>query len=172
MRESNPPILKEAKAFLSENPTETIALSGRLHKVNESTLRSSIRRDKKARKEPRKSHGGHNRVLSQVQEEAIFRYIREMYYAGFGATKPMVLGVISAIRAVEGHPPPSRTWFRSWILSNKDTIRTIRTKVIQRSRITAQDEQDVSDWFVEYRKCVQSLDVKRGDIWNFDETGF
>jgi hypothetical protein len=37
---------------------------------------------------------------------------------------------------------------------------------------TAQDKGDVQDWFKKYRDVLQKYKFSRGDIWNFDKTGF
>ena len=143
------PPLSDAKAFLGEYPTESITLSSRLHKVNPNTLKSSIRRDRIAKPNPSIAYGGQNKILSQYQELAVFKYVNDIYLAGFGATKPMVYGVICALKEAEQREAPSEQWFRGWLLKNKDTIKTTRTKVIPRSRVTAQDEKDIEAWFVE-----------------------
>ena len=98
--------------------------------------------------------------------------MNDIYLAGFGATKLMVYGVICALKEAEQREAPSEQWFRGWLLKNKDTIKTTRTKVIPRSRVTAQDEKDIEAWFVEYKQFVHKMGIKRVDIWNFDETGF
>ena len=64
----------------------------------------------------------------------------------------MVYGVICALKEAEQREAPSEQWFQGWLLKNKDTIKTTRTKVIPRSRVTAQDEKDIEAWFVEYKQ--------------------
>ena len=84
----------------------------------------------------------------------------------------MVYGVICALKEAEQQEALSEQQFQGWLLKNKDTIKTIRTKVISRSRVTAQDKKDIEAWFVEYKQFVHKMGIKRADIWNFDETRF
>ncbi|KFZ19611.1 hypothetical protein V501_00618 [Pseudogymnoascus sp. VKM F-4519 (FW-2642)] len=97
--------IAKAKTFLCENPIETIALSSRLYRVNENTLKSSIRNDRKD--EPRKPNGGQNKILTEYQELAVYKYVQDMYNAGFGATKEMTFAAICAMKEAEDREAPS-----------------------------------------------------------------
>jgi hypothetical protein len=167
--EYNNEAVSNAKAFLLDNPNESIALSSRLYKVNENTLRSSIRREKY---DDSRTHGGQNKILSEYQERAIYKYVQDMYNSGFGATKPMVFAAICTMKEAEGRALPSTRWFRSWLSQHQESIKTTKTKVLHRDRVTAQDEKEVEGWFAEYEKFVGDMGIKRADVWNFDETGF
>jgi hypothetical protein len=63
---------ENAKQFLKENPTEIIACAARIYDLTETTLYSSIKRqkDEKTRRE------GHNKILSQDETDAIHDLIR------------------------------------------------------------------------------------------------
>ena len=47
------------------------------------------------RKDKKTGRGGHNKVLSETQTEAIQGYCKEQYESGMGATKQMVFAAIS-----------------------------------------------------------------------------
>ena len=57
--------LSNAREWLAENPSESIAAASRIFKVKASTLRMSITRPQ------RQQHGGQNKVLTTTQIEAL-----------------------------------------------------------------------------------------------------
>ena len=68
--------------------------------VNDSTLRSALHCRKKNVAEGKtghKSHGGQNKILTEVQEEAICEFIPEMYHRGWSATQTMIQGIITSL---------------------------------------------------------------------------
>jgi len=64
--------LQNAIEFRTEYPTEKGATASRIFKINDSTLRSRMRRSQIPNAKP---HGGHNKVLSDTQTKAIQQYI-------------------------------------------------------------------------------------------------
>src|ERR1700730_17630476 len=90
--------LSNAIAFKLENPEENATTAARIYSVNDVTVRTNLRRirerDGKAIK-----HGGHNKVLSEVQVEAIYKYVEDSYLSGYGATKEMVYAAVGALKA-------------------------------------------------------------------------
>jgi len=65
------------------------------------------------RKDKKTGRGGHNKVLSETQTEAIQGYCKEQYESGMGATKQMVFAAIShlMIQAEPPRKPPPWRWF-------------------------------------------------------------
>jgi hypothetical protein len=170
MSDSDNP-LSQAKAFLEAYPTENPTTAARIYKVNASTLRSYRCRTKLPSK-PRT--GGQNKVLSQVQIEAVYKYVEDSYAAGYGASKQMVFTAISHLKAAEipSKKAPSWRWFQTFMKDHSRLFRVIKTKAIARVRVTAHDITTVEDWFARYSEwCIQH-DIQPQNIYNFDETGF
>src|SRR5258706_2130021 len=83
--------------FLYENPDEKASTAARIYHVNESTLRTIIQRCDQTTN----THGGHNKILNAVQLKAIYRYVEDSYYAGYGASKLMVRSAIAHLKETE-----------------------------------------------------------------------
>jgi hypothetical protein len=86
-----------AIAFKHEHPDEKATTAARIHHVNATTLRSNLRREQIPDKEVK--HGGHNKMLSDAQVEAIYKYVEDLYLSGYGATKAMVYAAIGCLKA-------------------------------------------------------------------------
>ena len=67
--------IQKAIDFLNENPTETFVTAARIFGVNASTLRMRRTRSTTQQDQQLKTHGGCNKVLSDIQVGAIQRYI-------------------------------------------------------------------------------------------------
>jgi hypothetical protein len=59
--------LSDARQWLAENLTESVAAASRIFHVPKSTLQSSITRHR----QPPQRQGGHNKVLTTAQLEAL-----------------------------------------------------------------------------------------------------
>ena len=95
--------LSNARKWLAENPTESVAVASRIFRVPESTIRRSITR----LAQPRYQRGGHNKVLSTAQVEALKKWILEQYYLGLGATRNMIFAAVCELRSPQ--LPPSQS---------------------------------------------------------------
>ena len=89
--------VSDAKAFKPENPDEKAITAARIHHVKPTTLRSSLRREEIYGKEVK--HRGHNKMLSDAQVEAIYKYVKDSYLSGYSATKAMVYAAIGCLKA-------------------------------------------------------------------------
>jgi hypothetical protein len=98
--------IENAKQFLKENPTETIACAARIYDLTETTLYSSIRRQKdEAEKTGR---GGHNKILSQDETNAFHKLIRSLLMGGIPSTHNLLFGAVSFLKSKKGLNPPTR----------------------------------------------------------------
>jgi hypothetical protein len=157
--------IQQAKAWLQERDNEeAITTAARIFKLSRTTLSSSIHRPSGD------SRGGLNRILTSGQEWSINVFIQSYLNHGLLPTKGVLISAITRLRALENKPPPSASWFQKWWKTQP--LHKIKTKPIARVRITAQDKDEVSQWFVKYKEVVKKHEVSRKDIWNFDETGF
>src|SRR5438045_577185 len=78
--------LANATAFKMENPDEKQVTGARIYNVNVHTVRSKLRREQQRAGTPLRQRGGHNKVLSEAQVTAIYKYVEESYLQGYGAT--------------------------------------------------------------------------------------
>ena len=100
--------VSNAVAFKHENPDEKATTAARIHHVNAIAVRSNLRREEiYGGKEVK--HGGHNKMLSDTQVEAIYQYVEDSYLSGYSATKVMVYAAIGCLKAnqLPTKEPPS-----------------------------------------------------------------
>jgi len=165
--------MQDALEFARMNPTEKGVVASRIFGVNYATLQSRKRRQSQVSKATT-TRGGQNKILSEVQNESIRQYIRRSYEAGYGATKAMVFEAIAELKRAETppKPAPSKAWFSTWIRNQAEYFHTIRTRPIDRVRVSAHNIDDVRSWFQKYKDYCEQIGVKREDVFNFDEVGF
>src|SRR5438045_1217748 len=166
--------LANATAFKMENPDEKQVTGARIYNVNVHTVRSKLRREQQRAGTPLRQHGGHNKVLSEAQVTAIYKYVEESYMQGYGATKSMVFAAIGFLKEKEVPPQkaPSWRWFQLFLKAHPELFRTIKTKPIARARVTASDINEVTAWFQEWISFCTKHNIEPENILNFDEAGF
>ena len=101
--------LANAIAFKHENPNENATTVARIHHVNPITVRSNLQREQLRKVK----HGGQNKMLSDAQVEAMYKYVEDSFLSGYGATKAMVYAAIGCLKAnqLPAKEPPSWRWF-------------------------------------------------------------
>ncbi len=99
--------MDEAKQFLLENPTESIAVAARIFKIKYDALAKSIARDAKRTTAVGK-RGGHNRVLNDQQEQAIQSFIRSLITHEILPTHDIVYDAIISIRRAYDCSAPTK----------------------------------------------------------------
>jgi len=150
--------LASAIEWSQENPTEKVVTAGRIFDVKPQSIRIALKRTKR---KDQKAHGGNNKILSDIQSEAVQAYCREQYEAGLGATKQMVFAAISHLSQEQSpRKPPSWRWLQTWLKANLP-FHTITTKPIARNRVDTHDEKDVEEWFDKYRATLAKYGIKR-----------
>jgi hypothetical protein len=92
--------VSNAIAFKHEHPDEKSTTAARIYQVNDSTLRTNLQREQ-IRDGVEAKHGGHNKMLSDTQVQAIYQYVEDSYLSGYGATKAMVYAAIGCLKANE-----------------------------------------------------------------------
>jgi hypothetical protein len=119
--------LSNATAFKHENPEEKTTAAARIYQVNDSSVRTTLLRERQRQTKPATSHGGHNKVLSEVQVAAIYKYIKDSYFSKYNATKTMVFAAVSCLKANEVVPKPLLTmqWFQSFIDKHPELFKTL-----------------------------------------------
>jgi hypothetical protein len=166
--------IEQAIAFKAEYPTENASTSARIYHAKESSVRMALKRQRDRNSVVPIQNGGQNKILSDAQVKALTKYVEDLYFSGLGATKPMVLGAITHLRAAENLPKkaPSTRWFQAFLKSHPDLFRTVKAKPIAIARISAQDVEEVRKWFVDWTAFYKEKGLQPSDVLNFDETGF
>jgi hypothetical protein len=164
--------LANATSFKHDNPSEKQVTAARIYHVNENTLKTRLRRQRA--RAPIRQRGGHNKMLSEAQVSAIYKYVEDSYLGGYGATKQMLFATIGFLKAQEIPPqkPPSWRWFQQFLKANQELFRTVKQKPIARVRVTAGDVTEVTKWFEEWTLFCLRHNVRPENILNFDEAGF
>ena len=127
--------LKEALAWLREmsvhSPKDASPTSAaRIYYIdNPNTVRNAWYREKK-RGSPPSVRGGHNKILSKAQHEAIIQYARDQGRE-LGATKSMLFAAICHLKATETPPAPhpSERWFSLWLKQTKVTLNSYNLNI-------------------------------------------
>jgi hypothetical protein len=137
--------LLNAIAFKHEHPEETATTAARIYHVNDETIRTTLLREKQ--REGPAQHGGHNKILSEVQVKAIYKYIEDSYLSRYGATKAMVFAAVGCLKAHELplKKAPCYRWFQGFMKDHPDLFKTLKTKPIALVRVTAADYEEVKD---------------------------
>ena len=65
---------------------------------------------------------------------------------------------------------PSLCWFYEWWKQNG--LHKIKVKPLTVIHLTAQQEQEIIQWFKAYQGTIEKYEIKRRNIMNFDEIGF
>ncbi len=163
-----------ATAFKYDNPDEKLVTGARIYHVNSNTVKSKMRRERQRAGAPLQQRGGHNKVLSEAQVAAIYKYVEDSYLQGYGATKSMVFAAIGFVKEKEIPPQkaPSWRWFQQFLKAHPELFRTIKAKPIARARVTASDIDEVTKWFGEWILFCMKHNIQPENILNFDEAGF
>lgn len=118
-----------------------------------------------------------NKKLSEAQEAALVRYIRDMDDIGISVRIDQVANAANHILAADwpegaGEPPtvhkvwPKRFWERY------PELHKMKQKPLALERKVAQEPEHIMNWFSRFQQLRDELGVQNEDIWNMDETGF
>ena len=162
--------MQEALEWLERNPNENAIAASRIFGVNYNTLKSTLQRSNNLPKQ----NGGQNKVLSQAQLNAVYKYVEDLYLEGYGASKMSVYTAICYMKAHEIPPKeaPSWRWFQTFMKANKSLFHTIKTKPIARVRVTSADKEIVEKWFQTFQSWCEEHNISTHQVYNFDEAGF
>mgnify|MGYP001597606892 CR=1 FL=1 len=161
--------VQKANDFLNENPGENNVTAARIFHVNQTTLR--MRRTRQTQQQP-KIRGGSNKLLSDVQAEAIQRYIQRLMKMDTVQQSQWFLmrsanySQLTTLRVNHRHNGGSRRG------SSPNTFHTIKTRPIEAARVASHDVSAIKEWFHEFKDVCNQLDVTAADIYNFDGVGF
>ena len=117
--------------------------------------------------------GGHNKILQEHQKEALHLFIRSLLASQIQPTYQLIFNAICNLKRAQNpdkFKAPSLAWFSGWW--KKNGLHKIKAKPLAIVRLTAQREQDVTQWFKGYKTAIKEYGIKKRNIVNFDEAGF
>src|SRR5450432_206082 len=114
--------------------------------------------------------GGHNRVFSKAQSDALIAYITDNAYIGSPCTYSMITDAIGIIKDASLEDRPSNSFIRKHIKTLP--IKKIKWKPMDYKRRAAQDVEVIIDWFKGFAAIKEEYNIKPHNIYNFDECGF
>jgi hypothetical protein len=101
--------IENAKQFLKENLIEIIACAARIHNLTETTLYSSIKRQKDENEKTSVSRREeNNKILSQDETNAIHDLIRFLLNCDISSTHDLILRNISFLKRAKESDASSR----------------------------------------------------------------
>jgi hypothetical protein len=86
--------ISNATAFKHEYPEEKATTTVRIYNVNNNAVQTVLHQERQ-RNGAAVKHGGHNKILSKVQVEAIYKYVEDSYLSGYGVTKAKVYAAVA-----------------------------------------------------------------------------
>src|SRR5450432_2690788 len=89
--------LSSAIQWLQENLGEKPTTVGRIFQVKPESIRTALFRAR--RKQATITRGGHNKILSASQNDAIQLYCKEQFEGGLGATRTIVYSAICFLKS-------------------------------------------------------------------------
>ena len=106
--------INNAKTYLKENPTEKVAHIAQIFHIQDSTLCSSIKTEKKSSNGLKTSR--QNKILKKHQVGAIIQFIQSLLTYGIQPSYRVVFGAIIALKHTQNpHKKPfTERWFRLW----------------------------------------------------------
>ena len=125
---------------------------------------------------PRTSRKPKNYKLSEIQEQALLRYILSLNEIGQSIRYDYVSKVANEMLK-EDHKEnsPAPTVGQHWaqhFLNRYPELYKAKQKPLELERKLAHDPDLIRNWFERFQALREAYNVFDEDIWNFDETGF
>jgi len=118
------------------------------------------------------TRGGHNKLLSEAQEEALTVYLDRCIFLGRPSKKRDLQAAVNSILRNSGSEKIVSKIWTSRFLRRHPQYQKRRTKPLSTERIAAQEREQISLHFDKFQRAMDIYKFQKEDIWNFDETGF
>jgi len=116
-------------------------------------------------------HGGNNLILTEAQEQAVFRFCQDQLEMGLGATPSVLYAAICHLHQQENCNPVSLHWFQLWLKINPE-LHSIKTKPIPQVRVRTHCEEDLKNFFLDYQNTLSIYGIQQAQyVFNMDESG-
>jgi hypothetical protein len=159
--------VQEALQLMKENPEMTAAEAARQTRAPYERLR------RRRRGVPASSsRGGQNKKLGEPETRALREHLLMCHALGKSASIDIVIASAnSVLRCIGSDKTVSRRWTKRWIISQKDFLKTLRSKPLSFERRASHIKEDIETHFSEFDRCRRKWGIQDDDIYNFDETG-
>ena len=160
--------------WLEEEPDEIASTAVQMFNVNASSIRM---RQLCERHQERNSHGilnqhgGNNLILTQAQEQAVFRFCQDQLEMGLGATPSILYAAICHLRQQANRNPSSLRWFQLWLKKHPE-LYSIKTKPIAQVCVRTHSKEDLRNFFLDYQNTLSKYSIQQAKyVFNMDESG-
>jgi hypothetical protein len=109
--------------------------------------------------------------LTQLEEEAIVRYIVELCTRAFPPRLSGVEDMANQLLRVRDASPVGKLWAHRFV-KRQPELRTRFTRRYDYQRAKCEDPKVIGEWFTLVRNVKAKYGIVDDDIYNFDETGF
>src|SRR5450432_592210 len=114
--------------------------------------------------------GGHNKVFSKAQSDALLAYITDKAYIGSLCTYSIIIEAIGIIKDASLEARPLNSFIQKYIKGLP--IKKIKWKLMDYKRPSAQDIDVIIDWFRGFAEIKEKYNIKPYNIYNFNECSF
>ncbi|KAI0995404.1 hypothetical protein K3495_g12775 [Podosphaera aphanis] len=153
---------------MRENPNAKTAQVARQCKCQYSLLYNRSRGIKTS-----SSRGGHNRKLSEPEDQALQDYLLLLHYAGTPTNLLELEKAANRLLFFKGKGEiVSARWSARWMKHHPGFSKQLRAKLMATKRREAHLKEDIEHLFAEFARCVDMFGFQADDIYIFDETGF
>ena len=162
---------KEARIILAlqalkEDSKLTLRKAARIYTVPKATLS-----DRKHGKTSRRDSMANSRILTELEEDVIVKYILELDLQGFPPKLSEVEDMANRIRRERDASSVGTRWTQRFITRHEE-LKTRLSRRYDYSRAQCEDPKLISGWFKLVENTMAKYGIVFDDIWNFDETGF
>ena len=112
-----------------------------------------------------------SRKLTNLEEEAIVRYILDLDSRAFPPRRSAVEDMANRLLAERNGGRVGKNWTSNFV-RRQPQISTRFTRKIDYQRVKCEDPDIYNAWFRLVRNMIAKYGIDEGDIYNFDETGF
>lgn len=118
-------------------------------------------------------NGGNRTLLDDKQEGAILCWAHRRITQGHHIQLRALQHNADAILRASGHThKTSRSWAKRFMRRWKDTFHVKKTTTKDLKRKAMADRTHIEAFFRDFQAFIKDNNIKRENIWNFDETGF
>jgi hypothetical protein len=122
--------IKDAIAKASEAMDKDPSLKGTVAAKQYRAIYSRLIKRRNGRP-PSSSRGGHNKKLSEPQDNALKDYLYMLYALGTSTNLEVLINALNRLLYFLGSVETvSRRWAKKWIVRNTDFFKTVRSKLI------------------------------------------
>ncbi|KAF5724953.1 Fot5 transposase [Fusarium mundagurra] len=112
-----------------------------------------------------------SRKLSDLEEQAIIRFILDLDSRGFPPRLRGIEEMANRLLADRDASPVGKRWASNFVKRHKE-LKTCFRRRYDYQRAKCEDLTVIRNWFRLVQNVIAKYGIQLDDIWNFDETGF